>query len=119
MADNVPNINTTIEGDVIVATMLDKKILDEISISRISDKLNELANSQDTPHLVLDFENVANMSSSALGMIITLHKRVRDRGGKLQLCNIQPAIYEIFVITRLNEIFSVSASRSEAIASMS
>ena len=70
------------------------------------------------PRMVLDFGNVAHMSSSALGVLITLNKRVRERKGELRLCNIQPAIYEIFVITRLNEIFQICPTRQEAIDSL-
>ena len=118
MTEDGSQVDVAVENDVIIATLLDKKILDELSISRISGKLNELAGSQVKPQMVLDFANVGHMSSSALGMIITLHKRIRERGGRLQLCNIQPAIFEVFVITRLNEIFSIFSSRQEAIASL-
>ena len=37
-------------------------------------------------------------------------------GGKL--CGIQPGIYEVFAITRLNEIFEISPTRQEAIESL-
>jgi anti-sigma B factor antagonist len=57
------------------------------------------------------------MSSSALGMLITLHKRIREKNGQLKLCNIQPAIYEVFVITRLNEIFDIHQSQQQALQS--
>ena len=58
------------------------------------------------------------MSSSALGMLITLHKRIRERGGELRLCGIQPAILEVFVITRLNEIFQIAPTREQAVQSL-
>ena len=74
---------------------------------------------KDMPKMVLDFSCVSHMSSSALGMLITLHKRIRERNGQLRLCNIQPAIVEIFAITRLNEIFQICKSRAEAMESLS
>jgi len=37
----------------------------------------------------------------------------------LRLCNVQPSIYEVFVITRLNEIFQIHSSRQEAISGLS
>ena len=118
MTEGGSKVDVAVENDVTVATLLDEKILDEISISQISSKLTELVGSQDQPRLVLDFGNVGNMSSSALGMLIMLHKRIREKGGQLRLCNIQPAIFEIFVITRLNEIFSICSSRQEAIEAL-
>ena len=58
------------------------------------------------------------MSSSALGMLITLHKRIREKKGELRLSGIQPPIYEVFVITRLNEIFQICQSREEALQTL-
>ena len=119
MSEGSPQVEIAVENGIIIATMLDEKILDEVSIKRISDTLNETTSSKDKPQLVLDFSNVSHMSSSALGMLITLNKRIREKGGRLQLCNIQPAIFEIFVITRLNEIFPICSSREEAITALS
>jgi anti-sigma B factor antagonist len=103
---------------VIIAKLADRKILDEMNIAQIGEQLNALIADQPQPRIVLDFESVSHMSSSALGMLITLHKRVRERDGQLRLCNIQPAIHEVFVITRLNEILQIVGDRDEAVASL-
>jgi anti-sigma B factor antagonist len=110
-------MNVDTFGDVTVVELTDKKILDEISIGQIGEQLAPLVSRSDSPKLVVDFSSVNHMSSSALGMLITLHKRVREKGGQLRMCCIQPAIYEVFVITRLNEIFQILPSRSEALES--
>jgi anti-sigma B factor antagonist len=89
-----------------------------VNIMQIGQQLQALAARDAVPKLVLDFSNVGHMSSSALGVLITLHKRVREKNGQLMLCNIQPAIFEIFVITRLNEIFRIYPSREEALAAL-
>jgi len=70
------------------------------------------------PKMVMDFTHVVHMSSSALGMLITLNKRVREKKGQLRLCNIQPAIYEVFAITRLNEIFQIAQTREQAMVGL-
>jgi len=97
-------------GGAVVVELKDRKILDEISIMQIGEQLNALVVQSEAPKMVIDFTNVAHMSSSALGVLITLHKRVREKRGKLQLCCIQSAIYEIF---------DISQSRQEALDSMS
>ena len=51
-------------------------------------------------------------------MLITLHKRIREKGGELRLSGIQPAILEVFVITRLNEIFTICPTRDQALESL-
>jgi anti-sigma B factor antagonist len=115
MEQKVPRLKASRAGDVAVVELVDKKILDEATISQIADQLYNLTAQNAIPRMVLDFINVAHMSSSALGMLITLHKRVREKGGELRLSGIQPAIMEVFVITRLNEIFTICPTRQAAL----
>jgi len=115
MGTDESRLNVTPQGDATVVELTDSKILDEVTISQIGEQLNDLAQQSDRPKIVLDFAQVSHMSSSALGMLITLHKRVREKNGQLRFCNIQPTIYEVFVITRLNEIFEIRSSRQEAL----
>jgi anti-sigma B factor antagonist len=115
MEQQVPRLKAHKQGDVVVVELVDRKILDESNISQISAQLAGLAAKEARPNFVLDFLNVSHMSSSALGMLITLHKRVREKSGQLRLCNIRPSIYEVFVITRLNEVLRICPTRDEAI----
>jgi anti-sigma B factor antagonist len=103
------------EGDVTVVELTDRKILDEVSIMQIGEQINLLLAGHDNPRLVIDFSNVGHLSSSALGLLITLRKRIVEKKGTLSLCNIQPQIYEVFAITRLNETFTILNSREEAV----
>jgi anti-sigma B factor antagonist len=113
-----PRLNVSTVDGVTVVELTHRKILDEMNISQIGEQLNAMVSGAETPKLVLDFSNVSHMSSSALGMLITVHKHVREKDGDLRLCNIQPSIYEVFVITRLNEIFEIAKSRDEAVESL-
>ncbi len=116
MGERSGHLNVWAEGGgITVVELTDKKILDEVSIGEIGDQLNALAAKGQAPKLVLDFSAVNQLSSSALGMLITLHKRVREKGGQLMLCGIQPSIYEVFVITRLNEILQICPTVTQAI----
>ncbi len=116
--EKTPRLRLSSVGDATIVELTDRRILDEVSIGEIGEQLNTLVAQAASPKLTLDFANVAHMSSSALGMLITLHKRVREKNGQLRLCNIQPAIFEVFVITRLNEIFSICQNRQEALDSL-
>ena len=111
-------MNVEQAGDVSIVELKDRKILEEMSIMQIGEQLNAMVAAAEVPKVVIDFTNVAHMSSSALGILITLHKRIREKRGQLRLCCIQSAIYEIFVITRLNEIFSICQSRQEALGDL-
>jgi anti-anti-sigma factor len=119
MLDSNQRLNVMQEGAATVVELIDRKILDEVAILEIGEQLGALVSASEIPRIVLDFTNVAHMSSSALGMLITLHKRIREKDGQLRLCSIQPAISEIFEITRLSEIFQIAASREAALSGLS
>lgn len=118
MQENTPRLNVTVSDGVTVVELVDRKILDEVNISQIGQQFKALVAESDQPRFIIDFTNVAYMSSSALGMLITLHKRIREKKGELRLCNIHPNIYEVFVITRLNEILQICQSRPEAMETL-
>lgn len=117
MNDHVSDVTVQdIDGVLVIA--LSGKILDPLNIEDISDRLEELATSRPSPRMVLDFSDVSHLSSSALGMLTTLNQSVGNATGKLALCCIQPAISEIFRITRLDEVLVISPTRNEALAAV-
>lgn len=118
MIDANENVDIMNEDGVSIAILQNQRILDELHISQIGSSLADIIAQQSPPKLVLDFEKVTNMSSSALGMLITVHKRIREADGQLVLCNIHRNILEVFQITRLNEIFHIMSSRQEAVQSL-
>jgi len=118
MREQKPRLNVAVEDDITIVELVDRKILDELSISQIGEQINALVAKSAKPKLLLDFAKVEHMSSSALGMLITLHKRIREKQGLLRLCRVQPAIMEVFNITRLSEIFNISTTRDEALAGL-
>jgi anti-anti-sigma factor len=106
----------TQEAGAWVIQFVDNDILDELSIARLGEELDGLIGRMQRPMLVLDFANVAHMSSSALGMLITLLKKVQEANGAMRLCNIRPVIRQVFEITKLADLFEIHESRSAALA---
>jgi anti-sigma B factor antagonist len=104
-------------GDVTVVNFVDRKILDEQNIQIIGEQLFSLVDQEQVKKMLLNFGNVEYLSSAALGKLITLHKKVQANGGKLVLCNIDPQIYEVFEITRLDKLFKIKKDEQEALQS--
>jgi anti-sigma B factor antagonist len=102
-------------GDVTVVNFTDKRILDEQNIQVIGEQLFGLVDEQGHRRLLLNFSNVEYLSSAALGKFITLNKKVAGASGKLVLCSIDPAIYEVFEITRLNKLFNIQKDEQTAL----
>ncbi len=114
MAEQNAHVEISREGGVTVVRFADRKILEEIPIAEIGEQLTTLIDSEDNIKLLLDFENVEHLSSAVLSMLINLNKRVAEQKGQLKLANIKPQIYEVFKITRLNELFDIRDSVADA-----
>ncbi len=111
-------ITITEQDSAYVVQFAAPKLLDEVMITRSAAQLEALIHQVPAPRMVLDFANVEYMSSAALGMLITVHKKIRQRGGHMALCQVRPEIYEVFSITKLNEVFQIYANRAQAMAGL-
>ncbi|MBI4578891.1 MAG: STAS domain-containing protein [Planctomycetes bacterium] len=113
-----PKLRIRRQGKVNVVELEDRKILEELLIAQLGEQLGSLVDAEAEPRLVLDFKKVEHLSSAALGILITLDKQVKGRRGKLALANIQPQIYEVFKITRLNKLFSIQDTADAAVQAL-
>jgi anti-anti-sigma factor len=52
-------------------------------------------------HLVIDFQGVTYLSSAGFRPLLRLNRAVRERGGRLVLCNLSREVEEVFAVTRL------------------
>ena len=117
MAEPATRLKVSDDRGVSVIEFADRKILDELCIHEIQEELSGLVDTKSSGNLLLCFKNVEHLSSAALGMLITLKKKVEEKQGKLKLSDINPQIYEVFKITRLNKIFDIHPSIDKARAS--
>jgi anti-sigma B factor antagonist len=106
-------------GDVTQVEFIDRNILDEANIQLIGEELTGLIDAAPKPKLLISFANVDHLSSAALGTLITVNNRIRNAGGQLRLADIDPQIYEVFVITKLNKLFDIRESSADALKSFS
>ena len=103
-------------GEVTVVRFVDRKILDEANIQELGQELFHLIDEQQRKSVLLNFSNVEFLSSAALGKLITLDKKVKAQQGKLKLSNIRPEIYEVFKITKPNNLFDIKDDETAALA---
>ncbi len=94
--------------DTTFVTFKDMEILDEESIKALEKSIMPIVEEAEYENLLLNFCNVQFMSSAFLGLLVKIHKRICERGGHLQLRNIDPELYKVFKITKLNKVFDIS-----------
>lgn len=104
-------------GGVTHIEFVDRNILDEANIQAIGEEITSLIEGEPRPRILISFNNVDHLSSAALGTLITINNKVRARQGQLRLADIDPQIYEVFVITKLNKLFEIHETGEAAMKS--
>jgi anti-sigma B factor antagonist len=117
MTDQATRLKVKDLSGVSVVEFSDRKILDELCIHEIQEELSAFIDSKSSGKILLSFKNVDHLSSAALGMLITLKKKIEEKKGALKLSDINPQIFEVFKITRLNKLFDIHPSQEKARAS--
>ncbi|MBL8818887.1 MAG: STAS domain-containing protein [Planctomyces sp.] len=100
---------------ITVATLLEKKILDEANIEALGQELFALVDKDGRKKIILDFSIVEYLSSAALGKLVTMDKKAKTNGGKVVLCNIQKDILDVFRITQLHRVLVLCSDREDAV----
>jgi anti-sigma B factor antagonist len=70
-----------------------------------------------TRKVVIDFSSAAYVDSSGLGVLVSLAKRVREGGGQLRLSGLNDDLRVLFELTRLDSLFQILPTQSDAVAS--
>jgi anti-sigma B factor antagonist len=105
------------ESDVLVAYFTDSRILDEAKIQQIGAELTSLVTKTPKGRLLLNFKNVQFMSSAMLGKIILLNKKCQAAKVDLRLCEIAPAILDVFKMMKLHKVLNIQKTEEKAIES--
>ena len=108
-------LDTSQNGDVTVVKFVDRKILDATYIEEMGSELFDLIEKDGCQKLLLNFTDVEFLSSAALNKLIILDKKIKTNGGEMKLSNLRPEIYEVFVITRLNQLFDIKDDQEGAL----
>lgn len=93
---------------------LEGDLIGEQSGIEIIDMVNNYIN-DGILKLAVDLSKVRYMNSSGIGVLITLLTKLRNAGGEMAIINPSEQIKKLLIITKLNTIFKVYASESEAI----
>ncbi len=118
MATTKPGISVQYGENATIVTFLNEKILEEKDIKTLQDSVMSVIEQSDQINMILDFGNVKFLSSAVLGLLLRISKKIYERDSQLRLCNINPKIYEIFKITRLNKIFEIYSDLDSAMEAL-
>src|SRR5689334_7232343 len=102
-------LSVTDRGDRAVVSFPPYCNLNETNARTVGSQLLALAEQPGRRELLLDLRNVDYMSSTGLGQLLALHKKLRALGGRLVLAHATPLIREIFAVTHLDGVLDLRA----------
>ena len=108
MPANTPEpLEVTRNGDRTTARFARLTSLNEYYADQVGKQLLALADAPGTKFVSLDLGNVEYVTSTVLGHLVALHKRLQAAGGRLTLENVRPAVTDILRVTQLDQVLDL------------
>jgi anti-sigma B factor antagonist len=105
------------KGDVVQVSFNDET--DDDNIEQIGHELFSLVDQYRCRKIILDLTGLKMMTSSVMGKMITLHRKLHREDGKLVICNAGDYITEILKTSRLHDYFNVASDEAAALKMLS
>ena len=108
---------TTIElQDEIVLARIEHAEMDEVRTQAMLAEVLAAAEGARNLPVVLDMSKVEFFPSISLGAVVTLLKKLKAEGQKFVLVGLRPPVRESLAITRLDKLFEIYDSCTDALA---
>jgi anti-sigma B factor antagonist len=113
-----PNTYITVEeqGDVLVVAFKSRMLNDEENIEQLGQELFALVEQSQWLKLVINLSSVEYLTSSVLGKLITLHRKLHRIKGKMVLFGLSEGVDSILRTSKLETYFTIAENRDAAIA---
>lgn len=92
--------------------------LDHHTADTVKVKMEEAILRGDVNHVVLSMKDLSFMDSSGLGVILGRYKLITARGGKMVVCDVNPAVYRLFEMSGLFKILTIQDNERLALSSL-
>ena len=115
---DLPTAYTTLEeqGDVLIVGFKMKMLNDEENIEQLGQELFSLVEQYNRLKIALDMSNVDYLTSSVIGKLITLHRKLHRCQGKMALFGLTEGVGAILSTSKLLSYFTVADGKDAAIA---
>ena len=91
-------------------------LMDPVELEAVGQSLYRLVDQEDRRKVILDFEKVQFLSSQAIGIVLTMNKKLSGlKNSRLILCGVGPKLMELLKITRLDKLLTVKPTQREAL----
>ncbi len=111
----VLNRLTLTEQDGAAIATLNAESVSLAELETIASMLREHVASRRPQRLIIDLSRVRFLSSMMLGLLVDTWRRLREYGGRMRICGLQPHLMRVFRVTHLDRIFEFSPDCAQAL----
>ena len=102
-------------GTIVISPVGDINSLSSDLLDEVAVMMTELIEGHESPMLVIDLTDVPSCSSLFMSFLLRCHKAVKNRSGEMVLCCASKMMLELLSLTRLDTVWAVYKTRSEAL----
>ncbi len=103
-------------GPAVVARFTRPQLSEDENLEQMGQELLSLIEQYNCRQLVLSLELVDFITSAALGKLITLHRRLHRKEGKLVLCGAHGTVADVLRTSRLHDYFTLASDTAQALS---
>lgn len=93
-----------------------ESLMNPLELERVGHGLYRLVDDEHHHHILLDFARVRYLSSQAVGIILTMNKKVAQfKDGSLVLCGVGAQLLQLLKITRLDKVLTIVPTLKDAV----
>jgi anti-anti-sigma factor len=111
-----PRVEIQNTNGVMVAEFWDCLRLDAGAVQDLRSKFEAHLRNGGRPELVIDLLGVGFAGSASLGHFVALHRIAKAKNGRLVFCNVDPTVFEVFRVSKLDPLYDFVADRPAALA---
>lgn len=104
--------------DVVLATFLNSHLSDEDNIEQLGRELFALVDQFGCLKVIVDMHAVMYVTSSVLGKLITMHRKLHREEGTFALCQVSKTVYDVLDTSRLVQYFNLFETKEEALGKL-
>jgi len=97
-----------------VVNFRDVSILDGSAVDAISRELYALVEQQARRKIILDFTAVRFLSSSMIGVVLSVNKKALAIKGQVVICGLREELHKVFKIMRLEKVLAFAKDERQA-----
>lgn len=93
--------------------LVEGNLMERYEASALLDEVAERIAEGNT-RFIIDLKKLNYLNSSGLNVFLNILTRARNAGGDAVICHVSPKLSNLFIITKLDSVFTLAKNRAEA-----